>query len=83
MIIHHAENNRFEYQEDGVVAYLEYTLNDSIWTATHTIVPPQLSGKGIGKQLAKAAIEWAEQRHYAICAECSFVQNYLNKKQNS
>ena len=49
MIIHHAENNRFEYQEDGVVAYLEYTLNDSIWTATHTIVPPQLSGKAIGK----------------------------------
>jgi uncharacterized protein len=41
--------------------------------AEHTIVPPELGGRGIGSQLVEALIADARKQHFKIVPECSFV----------
>ncbi|MGL4294014.1 MAG: GNAT family N-acetyltransferase [Bacteroidales bacterium] len=77
-VIHNFEKNRFEWFEQGQRATLSYCfpLPGSI-EFTHTFVPQELAGRGIASKLAKAALEYAAQRHLEPSASCSFMQRYM------
>ena len=60
MITH--QNQRFEYIENGITAYLSYTIDtQNIHDFDHTLVPPELGGHGIGKMLAQHALDFARK----------------------
>lgn len=46
---------------------------------THTKVPKELGGHGLGKILAKAALDFALLNGYFIRIKCAFVQHYIDK----
>ena len=48
---------RFELEQDGHVAAAYYDLAGNIITFTHTEVPDELGGKGVGSRLVKGALD--------------------------
>ena len=72
--------SRFEAVDDGqVVGWLEYEAGPGVLTMTHTIVPPENSGRGIGKILVEYAVGYAGDNGWAVVPECTFVRAYLVK----
>ncbi len=78
-VIHNAAQHRFEFEKDGALAVLEYTLDDGEIVFTHTGVPEALGGQGIGSRLARAGLEHARAQALTVVPMCSFVAGYIQK----
>ena len=72
--------SRFELEEDGETAYLEFELDKAGWiTLWHTEVPGPLRGRGIAGVLAKTALEYARDHLLKVDVICPMVASYLAK----
>jgi len=72
--------NRFELEENGETAYLEFEVDQTGWiTLYHTEVPPALRGRGIAGTLAKTALEYARDHQLKVDVVCPLVANFLSK----
>jgi uncharacterized protein len=71
--------NRFELDVDGHTAVSYYKLAPGVITFTHTEVPQELSGRGIGSRLARGALEAARAQGLKVVATCPFVSAYIGK----
>ena len=78
-IKHHPENNRFEIHIDGYIGYIEYQKTADVIDYTHTIVPPELGGRGLGTELVKYALAYARVEHLKVVPTCSFVAALMDK----
>jgi len=76
---HAPERNRFEINVQGYTAVLDYALKDSTITFTHTGVPPELDGQGVGSRLVRAGLEYARANGLKIQSMCWFVTRYLER----
>jgi uncharacterized protein len=71
---------RFEYDEEGETAYLEFEVDGHGWmTLWHTEVPPGLRGRGIAETLAKTAFEYARDNNLKVDVICPAANHYLQK----
>jgi len=76
----HVSRNRFEYEEEGETAYLEFDLDGHGWiTLWHTEVPPKLRGRGIAGMLAQTAFEYARDNNLKVDVLCPLAQGFLTK----
>jgi predicted GNAT family acetyltransferase len=73
------ENKQFETTIDGLVALIEYTINDNRIFLTHTEVPPELGGRGVGSLLVKESLEEIERMKLGVIPACKFVKSYIQK----
>ena len=72
--------NRFELEEMGETAYLEFDLDSAGWiTLLHTEVPEALRGRGIAGELAKTGLEYARDNQLKVDVVCPLVANYIAK----
>ena len=72
--------NRFELEEMGETAYLEFDLDSAGWiTLLHTEVPEPLRGRGIAGELAKTGLEYARDNQLKVDVVCPLVANYISK----
>src|SRR5580692_8900495 len=72
--------NRFEFDEDGETAYLEFDVDGHGWiTLWHTEVPPSLRGRGIAGTLARTALEYARNEKLKVDVICPIVTDYIHK----
>ena len=78
-ITHNQQAQRFELKQDGQTAYLSYQPAGDKLIFDHTIVPSALGGQGLGKQLAKHALDYAREQHKKVVPACSFVVAYIQK----
>ena len=78
-VVHSSETQRFEVTEDGDTAVLTYEREDGTVSFLHTVVPVALEGRGIGSQLAAAAVGWAVDEGLEVDAQCSFVRAWLER----
>ncbi|GAA4816889.1 hypothetical protein GCM10011365_24310 [Marinicella pacifica] len=82
-IEHNQQTHRFEVHMDGHTGYLEYEKqSDEVLDFTHTIVPKELGGQGIGSQLVKHGLDYARDNNFKVIPSCSFVDAYMNKHQD-
>ncbi|QBA63926.1 GNAT family N-acetyltransferase [Muriicola soli] len=71
---------RFELQLPQGVAYVEYIQNvQGIIYLTHTEVPKQLEGKGVGSALLKKVFAHIRSLEVKLAPLCPFVASYLNR----
>ncbi|QCK84457.1 N-acetyltransferase [Phreatobacter aquaticus] len=68
---------RFEAVIGDQVAVAEYVLGDGTITFTHTLVPPELGGRGIGKALVKAGLAAARERGLKVIPLCPFFARHF------
>jgi uncharacterized protein len=72
--------SRFELEENGETAYLEFQLDKEGWiTLWHTQVPEALRGRGIAGTLAKTALEYAREHKLKVDVICPLVAGYIAK----
>jgi predicted GNAT family acetyltransferase len=78
-VIHNTEQNRFEINLDSHIAKLSYHLNGDTIIFTHTEVPSELEGKGIGSLLVKTGLEYTKENKLKVQTLCWFVSGYLQR----
>lgn len=78
-IEHRPASFSFHWTEDDTDSFLEYTLQDSIMTITHTIVPPQVGGRGIAGDLVEAALRTARENQWKVVPSCSYAAAYMRR----
>ena len=75
--------HRFEIDlGDGSFAIAEYNLLDGKIMFTHTEVPPEHEGQGIGTRLIEASLASARERGLKVIPICPFFAAYMRKHQN-
>ena len=77
---HRPDRSRFETVVDGVTAYLTYERGPTTVAMTHTIVPPEIGGRGIAGELTRTAVEWAQEQGLQVDPQCSYVRSWLAKR---
>jgi predicted GNAT family acetyltransferase len=71
--------NRFELDADGHVAVAYYRLSPGVITFTHTEVPAERSGRGIGSALARGALDQVRAQGLKVVAQCPFIGDFISK----
>jgi uncharacterized protein len=72
--------SRFELEEMGETAYLEFEQDSVGWiTLVHTEVPEKLRGRGIAGTLAQTGLEYAREHHLKVDVICPMVANFISK----
>lgn len=78
-ITHHPEEQAFKIVVDGQTACATYLIHNGGLDIRHTIVPPEIEGRGIAAQLVKAAYDYAASRHLKAIATCSYAAAWLQR----
>lgn len=78
-VTHNQGRNRFEIRIDAFLAELDYTLDGNVITFTHTGVPPELEGHGLGSKLARAGLDYARSNGLRVVSTCWFINGYLDR----
>lgn len=76
---HNAAKNRYELTTDHGMAVAEYRQQGDSLIFTHTEVPPEDEGKGLGAKLVRAALEDTRRRGLKIVPACSFVLAFVKR----
>ena len=75
-----ADRHRFEIDlGGGSFAIAEYTLPAGKIMFTHTEVPPEHEGQGIGSALIRAGLAAARERGLKVIPVCPFFAAYMKK----
>jgi uncharacterized protein len=70
---------RFELEQDGHTAYLEYTIAGKILALLHTEIPKELRGRGLASELTRSALQWARDNQMKVDVICPSVAGYLER----
>ncbi|MBC7927318.1 MAG: N-acetyltransferase [Bryobacteraceae bacterium] len=76
-VSHNRQKSRFEYVENGNLAVLDYQERNGQLALTHTGVPDEIAGGGIGGALVKAAFDHARAHGLKVLPLCSFAAAWL------
>ncbi|RYJ36515.1 GCN5-related N-acetyltransferase [Flavobacterium anhuiense] len=79
--INDTKRGYFEAVEDGKEAgKMTYTwAGDTKFIIDHTEVSPDFNGKGVGKKLVMAAVEYARANNLKIIPLCPFAKSVFDK----
>lgn len=71
---------KFELHIEGDVAYIDYMISkQDIIYLTHTEVPPQWEGKGVGSALISKTLDFIKESGLKMAPLCPFVAAYLKR----
>ena len=70
---------RYELAENGNTAFVSYDVTDGKIALTHTIVPEELEGQGVGTRLVQGVLDDARERQLQVVPVCSFVRHFIDQ----
>jgi predicted GNAT family acetyltransferase len=73
------DESRFELPTDAGPAIAAYEIEGGTITFTHTVVPDEAEGQGVGGRLIAGALADAKKRGLKVVPACSFVAAYLKR----
>lgn len=76
---HDPDRHRFELQHEGRAAVAEYRREGSTLVLTHTEVPREDRGEGLGDELARFAFKYARDHGLAVSPRCAFMAAWLRR----
>lgn len=79
MIIDNTEESQFELRVGDDLAIAVYKKDGDRIIFTHTEVPDQLEGHGVGGELAREALESARRQGLRVVPKCPFIDAYIRK----
>ena len=78
-ILHEVPEQRFVTQAEGHAARLDYIEDEGRLTITHTIVPPEIGGRGIAGELVRAALAYARDAGLKVDPQCSYADVWMRR----
>jgi len=79
-LINNKPRKQYEFHIEGYVPKIEYIINrDGNVYLTHTEVPYELEGQGVGTQLVKKTLVDIEDNNMQVVPMCPFVAAYIRK----
>jgi predicted GNAT family acetyltransferase len=78
-VAHDAAARRFEAVVEGQHCTLDYDLDGTTMTITHTRVPEPVAGRGIAAALMEAALAHARASGWRVVPRCSYAVAYLGR----
>ncbi len=69
----------FELDIDGHRAVAAYQREGDRIVFTHTVVPPEVEGRGVGSRLIRAALDSARDQGLKVVPQCQFVAAFIRK----
>ena len=82
-IRHDQDAMRFSTTVDGHAGYLDYTQAGDVVTITHTVVAPEIGGRGIAGRLMQAALDFVRSRQLKVVPECSYAADFISRHPES
>jgi predicted GNAT family acetyltransferase len=79
MMTHNEAEHRYEATVDGLLSVCEYEVVDDKIVFTHTLVPPELRGRGIAEQLVRPALADARAAGRKVVPACSYVAVFIQR----
>jgi predicted GNAT family acetyltransferase len=76
---HDPAGHRFSTVVDGHEGFLEYELGAGVLVITHTVVPPEIGGRGIAGALVEAALAHARAEGLEVVPRCEYAAGYLRR----
>jgi predicted GNAT family acetyltransferase len=70
---------RFELHVQDKVAFVAFERFDGGIAYEHTVVPEELGGRGIGRQLVQYVLEYAQSNRLKVRPVCPFINAYIDK----
>jgi predicted GNAT family acetyltransferase len=74
---HNEERGWYELEVEGATAITAYRREGDILLFTHTEVPEEMEGQGIGGKLLAGALAEVREKGLTIKPLCSFVRHYV------
>lgn len=79
IVNHNRDERRFEIAIEDQTAFIEYSDDGDVVTMTHTDVPPDFEGQGVGSKLVKDALEAVKADGKKVNPACRFVAAYIKR----
>lgn len=76
---HNSSASRYEAVVDGYLSVCEYEQVGENLVFTHTMVPPELRGRGIAEQLVRAALSDARSAGHKVIPACAYVAKFIER----
>ncbi len=78
-VIDNRVDSRFELVTDAGPAFAAYEREGDVVTFTHTVVPPEAEGHGVGSKLIAGALAQVKGEGLKIVPACAFVKAYVER----
>jgi len=78
-VTNNEQENRFEAEHEGKTAFIKYETQDDIFNLTHTEVPKEIEGKGVGTELVKGALDIIKEKGKSVKPTCPFIAHFIEK----
>jgi len=78
-LIHNEDENKYEFHIEGFKPYIEYEKKGDVLHLTHTIVPKELGGRGIAKELCIGVMKEVEAKGLKMQPACSYIVAFVEK----
>lgn len=76
---HNTNDDRFESDVDGGLAFVEYIIDGDEITFTHTEVPKEAEGKGAAGKLVAGALAYVREEKLRVIPQCSYVASWMKR----
>jgi predicted GNAT family acetyltransferase len=77
-VVDNPTDGRFEAHVDGRVGFVSYIKNGDTVIFTHTEVPKELQGRGLGSVLARGVLDRARREGWTVVARCPFISKFID-----
>lgn len=71
--------SRFELATGAEPAFAAYERSGGVITFTHTMVPEEEEGQGVGSRLIAGALEQVRAEGLKVVPQCQFVRAYIER----
>lgn len=78
-VVDNQEKRRFEMEVTGGHAIADYRVEGGTIVMTHTEVPGELRGQGLGEKLARGALDIIRTRSLKVVPRCPFIRSFIEK----
>ena len=78
-ISHDSRAKRLSAQLEGHTGLLDYELDGTVMSITHTRVPREIGGRGVAAELMRGALEVAAANGWTVNPVCSYAVAYMKR----